>query len=119
MIQMMAPNMDMCCELQKLPGLLAHYEEHKSFDDDGFFEFLVEDYFSHEGDNEGHHSDNNHEDLPFHGQHQCNHAPVFLTHSAQSIRLDNPLAILVSTGSRYLFACSSEYSETIIQPPQS
>ena len=110
--------MDMCCELQKLPALFDHFEEHKAFDGDSFFEFIAEDYVFHDDNSEGHHDHDNDDDLPFHGQHQCNHAPVQLTHSFVDIELDTPPFFSQSKGSIYKFSISSEFPDKPFQPPQ-
>lgn len=117
-VQIFAPNMDMCCELEKLPALFAHFEEHKAFDGDSFFEFLVEDYVHHDDNSEGHHDHDKDDDLPFHGQHQCNHAPIYLTYTFSNIELGNKSFSLQTKGSFYQFSISSEYLDKPIQPPQ-
>lgn len=96
---------------------MAHYESHESFDGDSFWEFIMEDYASHQGDHEGHHSDG-HEDLPFHGQHQCNHAPLVVSLHLNTIKLDLPPSFLQTHSSHYIFSISSAHLDQLIQPPK-
>lgn len=77
LIQGLAPNMDLCCELQKLPNLFEHYEEHRACNDGSFWQFLVNDYLDVDGDSQDHHGDAEHDSLPFQGNHQCCNPPVF------------------------------------------
>ena len=65
LIQGLAPNMDLCCELQKLPNLFEHYEEHRACNDGSFWQFLVNDYLGVDGDSQDHHGDSDHDSLPF------------------------------------------------------
>lgn len=118
MVQIFAPNMDICCELQKVPALFEHFKEHKTIGGDSFFEFIVEDYIHHNDNNEGHHDHDKDENLPFHGQHQCNHAPIYLSYTFSNIELGDKTFSLQTKGSYYQFSISSEYLETLIQPPQ-
>ncbi|PIB35452.1 hypothetical protein BFP72_08625 [Reichenbachiella sp. 5M10] len=114
-IQGLVPNMDICCELEKLPTLMQHYEEHKAYDGDSFIEFLVEDYLSDE--EEGHHDDSQDSELPFHGQHQCPHAPLFCT-VEQYFALTQVDALEISQYSMYSFSMVSAYAEAPFQPPK-
>ncbi len=117
-MQSMWPNMDICCELQKLPNLFDHYEEHKKFDGDSFFQFLVEDYLNNYGDDQGHHDDSDHDDLPFHGQHQCCHGYIFIAPPMELFELSTlNFSIQIRTGI-YSFSLCSEYSESPFQPPK-
>lgn len=68
-------SMDVCCQIQKIPFLIEHFGEHKALGGDSIFEFVVEDYIDH-GSGENHHNENSHENLPFHGNHTCSHAPI-------------------------------------------
>ena len=68
--------MDLSCELQKLPNLLEHYREHKACNDGSFLDFLIND-FLHGGDLAQDHKESEHENLPFHGSHNCFHPAFF------------------------------------------
>ena len=119
LMQAMVPNMDLCCELQKLPNLFDHYEEHKEFDGDSFLQFLTEDYLNDKGDAQGHHDDSDHDDLPFHGQHQCAHGYVFIASLLDRIEMGTIHFSTQTKASLYTFSISSEYLDTPFQPPQS
>lgn len=72
------PNLDVCCELKKIPNLYEHYLEHKDCNGGtSFFQFLADDYFNDNGVAEKHHDDSEHDNLPFHGDDHCCSAPVF------------------------------------------
>jgi hypothetical protein len=78
LVQAFAPNGDLCCELQKIPALLSHYAEHKAYDGDSFYQFLAEDFFNEGHDLAGQHDTKEHEEMPFHGNHQCAHTPIYI-----------------------------------------
>ncbi|SHJ46511.1 hypothetical protein SAMN04488028_101207 [Reichenbachiella agariperforans] len=113
--QALVPNMDICCELEKLPALISHYQEHKAYDGDSFVAFLIEDYLSDE--EEGHHDEAQDNDLPFHGQHQCQHAPLFCT-IEQQFSISELSAIERTQYTSYDQNIASEYSEAPFQPPK-
>ncbi|SMD44725.1 hypothetical protein SAMN00777080_3353 [Aquiflexum balticum DSM 16537] len=118
LMQATAPGMDLCCELQKLPNLFDHYEEHQEFDGDSFLDFLAEDYFNDTGDAQGHHDDSDHDDLPFHGQHQCCHVHIFMTPLLGQPEIATLHFSTQTKGSHYNFSLCSEYSESPFQPPK-
>jgi len=74
----LATGLDLCCEIQKIPNLVSHFAEHKALDGDSVFDFVVEDYIDH-GSGSNHHAENSHEDLPFNGNHNCSHAPIYFS----------------------------------------
>ncbi len=109
-------NMDLCCELPKIPNLLEHFAEHQADDGDSFLQFLVEDYIDH-GTGEDHHNENEHDELPFHGSHQCQHT-IVLFPSTLTFSIDINIQPLDSSKGAYRFTFSSPYLETPFQPPQ-
>lgn len=115
--QSISPNMDACCELQKLPEFIAHFHDHQKEDGDSFFQFVYEDLMSTKGSEDGHHDDANHDDLPFHGNHQCSHAPLaFLTMQFED-------GVIYSeqqpANYGYLSLVPNGFSESPFQPPKS
>ena len=115
-VAVLAMSMDFCCELEKIPNLIEHYAEHKAVDGDSFWQFLVEDYIDH-GEGENHHNENDHDDLPFHGSHQCHHSNVLVS-LVLSFSIDLDMLLVDPTISTYQFAYSTIYMETPFQPPQ-
>jgi len=108
--------LDLCCELPKIPNLLTHFWEHQEKDNDSFWKFFLEDY-AHQEFGHNHHDDEEHEELPFHGSHQCHHAPVVFTGSVSYSLV--PSTQFVETGNcGYRFSFSSIYLEAPLQPPQ-
>lgn len=108
--------MDLCCELQKIPNLLDHYAEHKASDGDSFWEFFVEDYVDDDA-GENHHNENGHDNMPFHGTHQCQHANVLFSSTA-TFSMEVFLRPLAPFNTSYQFTFSSPYLEAPLQPPQ-
>lgn len=109
--------MDICCELQKLPAVFAHFQEHRQLDGDNFLEFVYEDLLNAQGNESGHHNDSGHEDLPFNGNHQCSHAPLaFLTFQLEEFSLEvvNQNTIFGA----YLSPSPQGYIDSPFQPPQ-
>lgn len=117
-VQALVPNMEVACEIEKLPELLAHFHHHQQANEISFIEFLVEDYVTHSGNEQEHHEDGSHDDLPFHGNHQCAHATAFAAIFASQIKILSPTAFFVSQNSKYTLSVTSVYLDTPFQPPQ-
>lgn len=111
------PNMDLACELKKLPNLFTHYEEHKTCSDNSVWQFLVDHYLNIHDDSDGHHDQSSHENLPFHGNHHCGHTPVFY---ASEVRFSvmEPVMANQTKFSFYRAFHSSEYLPAPFQPPR-
>lgn len=110
--------MDLCCELQKLPVFFEHYEEHAEHDGTTLTEFL-DFHYGNGQDTEDHHHDDEHDSkLPFHGQHQCCHAYIFIAPLFGQIELSRLYFSTQTRTSQYSFSISTEYLDTLFQPPQ-
>lgn len=118
LIRGLAPNMDICCELQKLPNLLDHYQQHKDCNGGAsFIQFLAEEYLEHEDVADDHHDDNDHKDLPFQDDHQCNHSFAFYTHFQEtSVTVIN--FIVDTKVDCYKSSFSSQFPDSLFQPPR-
>lgn len=117
-LKAVAPGMDFSCELLKLPNLLAHYEEHKVCNNDSFWSFLINDYLSITGDYQDKHPDDqDHDDLPFHGQHQCHHISVFYE-PRELILLGTTTHPLQPSFNIYQSPDSSGFIDSLFQPPR-
>jgi hypothetical protein len=112
----LATGLDLCCEIQKIPNLVSHFAEHKALDGDSVFDFVVEDYIDH-GSGSNHHDENSHEDLPFHGNHTCSHAPIYFS-SAPSFLVIQSDAEKIEARSFYNFHLTSPFLGELFQPPQ-
>jgi hypothetical protein len=112
----MAMSLDVCCQIAKFPNLLTHFAEHKALDGDTVFEFVVEDYIDH-GSGSNHHDENSHEDLPFHGNHTCSHAPIYFSalYGFLVIQSDTEK---IEGRSFYNFLFTSPALGELFQPPQ-
>ena len=116
-LQGMVPSMDLCCELQKLPKLFEHYEEHKHCNEDSFWQFMVTDYFDMDNDSAEHKDDRGHEDLPFNGINQCCHPTVFYATEQQFLLLNFDLIDSPEVSYRNAFL-PSEFTDSPFQPPK-
>ena len=118
LVKGMFPGIDLGCELQKLPNLLDHYQEHKTCNDNSFLIFLVNDYINLAGDAEQpHHDDTDHEELPFHGNHQCCHASTFYASDGHFSITAFEYAFQAEFDS-YKPPHSSEFLDSPLRPPQ-
>lgn len=115
--QALVPNMDICCEIPKIPNLLDHYEEHKACNDDSFWKFLVNEYLNFGDDSKGHHDDSDHEGLPFHSNHKCCCTSAFYA-SDQSFSLAIFEFSPQTEFGYYTSFHPSEFPDSPFQPPQ-
>ena len=118
LIQGLAPGMDLCCELPKLPNLFEHYEEFAEHDGLSFISFLDLHYGDGQDAEDHHHDDEHDENLPFHGQHQCCHVNIFMTPLLGQPEIATLHFSTQTKGSLYNFSLCSEYSESPFQPPK-
>ena len=117
-MQAMAPNMDLCCELQKLPVLFDHYQEHAAHDGTSFVAFIDFHYGAGQEAEDHHHDDEHDKNLPFHGHHQCCHCYIFIAPLPGQTELATLYFSIQTRASRYSFSLCSEYSESPFQPPK-
>ena len=117
LFQGVATDMDLCDQIEKISDFIGHYEEHKAYDGDSFFEFLVEDYLNDIGDKEGHHKNSGKEKMPNHANHQCCHPLVFVTPS-NTIAIKTLIFKTKSQYNHYSFHFNSRFLESIFQPPK-
>lgn len=118
LIQSMGPVLDLCCELQKLPEFFEHYEEHAEKYGTSIVEFLDIHYGDEQKQDEAHHDDEHDKNLPFHGQHQCFHAFVFITPLPGQLEVATLYYSIPTKTSRYIFSIGTEYSVSPFQPPK-
>lgn len=108
---------DICEQIEKVSNFIAHYQDHKDYDGDSFFEYVVEDYFNDKGDKEGHHNRSEQEKIPSHTHHQCCHFVVF------AAPLDSIAFKVIgfergTPFNQYSFHFNSRSQESLLQPPQ-
>lgn len=97
---------------------MSHFQEHKACNDNSFLTFLVDDYINLDGDAEQpHHDDTDHENLPFHGSHQCCHASIFYASNERFSIMAFEYAIKAEFA-YYEPSHSSEFLDSPLQPPQ-
>ncbi|MEP0713849.1 hypothetical protein [Algoriphagus sp.] len=116
LLGMLSMNLDLSCQIQKIPFLLSHFEDHQTLHGDSVLEFVVEDYIDHGSDNKSH-DEENHDNLPFHGNTHCCYPSVFYASN------ENFQLMLFEFASQYEFgfyapSFSSEYLDMPFQPPK-
>ena len=111
--------MDICCELEKLPNLVRHYQEHKAcVEDESFISFLLDDYLDlATTDDHTDDSSEDHSDLPFHGDHQCCHSYAFCTLIPSDFDFKN-IAQSPSVEDRYRSQATTSFLESPFLPPR-
>mgnify|MGYP003633407458 CR=1 FL=1 len=117
MFQAVMPSIDMGCELQKIAAVYSHYQEHKNFDGDSFFEFIIEDFVLDDDSSKEHHGDSSHHELPVQNTHQCSHITFFITHQTNYVLEDFNFSENLCFDNYNAFF-SSAYLDTLFQPPR-
>ncbi|SFB50473.1 hypothetical protein SAMN04489723_11471 [Algoriphagus aquimarinus] len=113
---MLSMNFDLCCQIQKIPFLLSHFGEHKVLHGDSVLDFVVEDYIDHGTDTTSH-DEESHENLPFHGNHTCSHAPIYFSSIAEFL-VAQSFTENIQAESYYNFLFTSPALGELFQPPQ-
>jgi hypothetical protein len=83
------PNMDLCCDLHRIPAFFDHYQVHKTEYGDTFWEFVEGHYFNNDDDYQFVAQDPDHANLPFRENHQNINHWVFYA-QAEDIALPSP-----------------------------
>ncbi len=118
LMQGLGSNMDVCCELLKLPDFFKHYQEQAEHDGTSFVEFVNFHYGDGQEAEDHHHDDEHDKNLPFHGQHQCCHGYIFITPLLGKAEVATLFYTTQTRVGHYSLSVSSEYSESPFQPPQ-
>ncbi|RAJ24494.1 hypothetical protein LX77_02048 [Gelidibacter algens] len=116
LFQGISQDVDLCEPIQKISNFITHYQDHKIYGD-SFFDYVVEDYVDNDAKNEGHHNNQDKENMPVHAHQQCCHPLVFII-EANSILLDR---LKIEEGKQfnsYTFQLNSRYLESLFQPPR-
>lgn len=117
LIKGLIPSLDLCCELQKVPKLMEHFDEHRTCNDDSFIKFLLNEYIAGEADSRGHHDEADHENLPFNGSHQCCQLSVFVKSDPFFSLEEFEFTLLNEYGFRSHFY-ASEIIDSLFEPPK-
>ncbi|MDO6601500.1 hypothetical protein [Arenibacter palladensis] len=117
LLQGVAMDMDLCEQIEKISHFVDHYQDHREYDGDSFFEYVVEDYFNTDGDKEGHHTGSEEDKIPSHTHNQCCHPIVFVAPAnsvaIKSIRFENSIEF-----GQYPFHFNSRFLDSLYQPPK-
>ena len=117
LLQGMALDMDLCEQIEKVSHFINHYQDHKNFDGDSFFEYVVDEYFSDDHGGKEHHKNSNQGQSPAHSNHQCCHPLVFIAPS--NLVTLSPLKIKENVQiSTYTNEFNSRFLESLFQPPR-
>jgi hypothetical protein len=111
------PSIGMGCEFQKIAAVYSHYQEHKNFDGDSFFEFIIKDYVLDDDNSKEHYDNSNHHEAPVHNSHQCSHIQYFITHQSQFVLEDYNFSENLRFDNYNAFF-SLGYLDTLFQPPR-
>lgn len=103
---------DWCCELSKVDNLVAHFKKHNHEEGISFIQFLDKHYGTSEN-NDG----DNHEDLPFHGGHNCKHSNLVMEVPEITYELIR-ITEITELRTFYTLRYSSDISFSIFQPPR-
>ena len=117
-VQVSLPNMDLCCEFQKLPALYDHFQEHKAIDGLSVFEFLGLHYGTGKIAQDHHHDDQHDSKLPFSKEHHCSHSISFITVIPLADIGEQIFSYSDDQGCHYSFSISSALQDSPFQPPQ-
>jgi hypothetical protein len=110
-------NMNLCEKMEDFSNFISHYKVHKEYGGDSFYEYVVEELFSSDGDNKAHHNGSHEDHSPAHSHNQCYHPSVFIT-SSYGVTLK---ALATKTSNQYTyysFKFNSRYLESLFQPPR-
>jgi hypothetical protein len=116
LLQGITSNMDMCDKMEHFAEFMEHYQVHKNYGGDSFFEYVVEELFDDQGD-ENHHKGAHENEAPAHSHHQCCHGSVFVAPS-NSIVMKSITAEQVKQHTYYNFHFNSRFLESLFQPPR-
>lgn len=117
LFQGMAANMEVCNQIEKISDFIVHYQEHKNFDGDSFFDFVYEDYISDNQKTDDHHQDSEHDNAPVHSSHQCCQHFVFFA-VFQPTLINSASYETQHQFDYYTFQLNSRYLESLFQPPK-
>lgn len=115
--QGMTTNMDLCEQLEKFSNFISHYQIHKEHGGDSFYEYVVEEVFSDQGDDDAHHKGSMEDNTPRHTHHKCCNPSVFIAPSIV-VSLKNFVFKEKRQYSYYYFQFNSRYLESPFQPPK-
>jgi hypothetical protein len=117
LLQGMSPNMELCEQLEKFSNFISHYQIHKEYGGDSFYEYVVEEIFSDQGDDDTHHNGSHDDKVPVHSHHQCCHPSVFIT-TSNGVAFKTFDFKVKKEYSYYSFQFNSRYLESLFQPPR-
>ncbi|HDZ13783.1 MAG TPA: hypothetical protein ENH60_02635 [Pricia sp.] len=117
LLQGVAMDVDLCGQIEKVSTFISHYQDHKAYDGDSFFDFVVEDYFNGDGTKEGHHDGPEKNNFPDHTHQQCCHPVVFVT-STNAITIKSIKFHRNTKFNYHTFHFHSRFLESLFQPPR-
>jgi hypothetical protein len=103
--------------LEKVSDFISHYQVHKAYDGDSFYQYVVEELFDHPSDGESHHTDSHEDNTPSHSHQQSCHVSVFVAPS-NSVAIPSITAEQVKQHTYYNFHFNSRFLESLFQPPR-
>lgn len=111
------PNMDLCCDINKIPTFFDHYQLHKITYGDTFWEF-VEGHYLYNDDEYGFiAADPEHANLPFRENHQNTYQWIFIS-KMEKIQLQTPDSIYLNHWALYTAVDPAALYNSPFQPPK-
>ena len=96
---------------------MEHYEEHKECNDDSLLQFIFNDYINFDGLGDEHNDDSSHKELPFQGNHQCNHCGIYYS-GIHDIELSKSEFSLADSIDLYAVFFTTRFPDSPFQPPK-
>ena len=111
------PNMDLCCDINKIPNFFDHYQLHKITYGDTFWEF-VEGHYLYNDDEYGFiAADPEHANLPFKENHPTIYQWIFIL-KLEKIQLQSLAPIHLNHWGLYKAADPADLYYSPFQPPK-
>jgi len=117
LFQGMNVSVDFHEQLEKLSNFVSHYQVHKAYDGDSFFQYALEELYDHPSDSDSHHTNSNEDNAPSHSHQQNCHISVFVAPS-NSLAISSIAMEQVKQYSLYSFQFNSRFLESLFQPPR-
>lgn len=117
LFQGIVANMEVCEQIEKISNFIDHFQQHKSFEGDSFFEFVYDDLIADSHKSDGHHNNSEDDSNPIHTSHQCCQHFVILTRF-ETTNLNHVFLEKQTQFNHYTFNFHSRFLESLFQPPQ-
>ncbi|KEO72160.1 hypothetical protein [Anditalea andensis] len=116
-VKALMPNMDLCCDIQKIPAFFDHYQLHKVTYGDNFWDFVEGHYLYNDDEYRFIADDPEHANLPFRENHKnCCTQGIFIS-KTENYQLNSPVPIHLQHNTLYQSIFNSGLFKSLFQPP--